>query len=171
MDHLFILSFQVNRELSDLIDSLKQKSEEEAVAAQENTEIDEAEGVDDVGEAEGADDVAEPEGMDDVAEVEGVDDVAAPDEDGEADAEVENLDESEPSDGAVENGNAVISEQVEGEKAVASPNGKIHGSARANGKGAKTKKVEGEKLKTSIKRKGAGEAGNGRALKKAKRVA
>jgi hypothetical protein len=145
---------QVNREMNNLIETLKKRSEEETVDAQQD--------VDGVADADEAEDVDE--------EVED-DDVGDADED-EAGVTTEGPDKSDLSDDAVENGvengKAVISAKAKGKKVLNSLNGKVHGGAGANGKSANTKEVQGEKLDAPDKRIG---GGGGRASKKAKRDA
>ncbi|KAJ4787021.1 Zinc finger (C3HC4-type RING finger) family protein [Rhynchospora pubera] len=175
----FLQNPQVNREMNNLIETLKKKSEEEAASVQQN-EADEADEADEAGDIDDMVD-ADKDGVDDGAddvdnngadadEAKGVDDVADTDEDGEAEATVKDLDESEPSDGAVENGNVVTAEDVECKKVVNSTkrNTRLGGRA-ANGKAASTKEIQAEKLNASGKRKGMDDAGGRRGSKKVKR--
>lgn len=156
----FLFSFQVNREMNNLIEMLQKKSEEEAAAAAQNEE---AEGVDD-----GAED-DEAEGVDEMADVDEADEVGDVGDDDEAKAKVEGLDESEPSGGAIENGKTVISDKVEGKKVLNSPNGKIDAGVNSNGKAANTEEAHGEKFDAPGKRKAVGGAGGGRRGKRAKK--
>jgi hypothetical protein len=156
----------VNREMNNLIETLK-KSEEETMKAQQDNETDEAEGVDDMAEdndAEGVDGMADA----DADEAEDVNDEAEDDDVGDADEAgmtAEGPDKSDLSDDAVENGKAVISAKNKGKKILNPSNGKIHGGAHANGK---TAIVQVEKIDVPGKRRGGG-GGSGRAGKKAKR--
>jgi hypothetical protein len=149
----------VNREMNNLIETLK-KSEEETMKAQQDNETDEAEGVDDMAEDNDA------EGVDGMADADA--DEAEDDDVGDADEAgmtAEGPDKSDLSDDAVENGKAVISAKNKGKKILNPSNGKIHGGAHANGK---TAIVQVEKIDVPGKRRGGG-GGSGRAGKKAKR--
>ncbi|KAJ1696589.1 hypothetical protein LUZ63_005101 [Rhynchospora breviuscula] len=156
---------QVNREMNNLIETLKEQSEKEAAVAPQDRDADEAEGVN------GVDDDDEVEDACDADNAEDVNDVADAGEDDEAEASVEDADESEPSDGAIENGQPVISEDVEDNKVAKVPKGKTGADANANGKAANTKEVEGDKLPASGKRKVTRGTGGGRGSKKVKRDA